>query len=197
MKRKGFTLVELLAMLTVLGIIMIIAVPNITGMLAQQKLTVIKQDATKMMDTLKVKIATNEEIKKPSNNKCIVFTLKSLNTSDDIKNGPNGKPYTKYSSYIIMKRVNTQYIYYVRIVEKDTFYGINKVNYQDLLKDDADKNIKALTSSDYSIDQSEISIMDQPNMTEEQIAAGETQMVNLVRSSASSLCSGGIEAIYK
>ena len=50
MNNKGFTLVELLAMLVVLAILMGIAIPNITGILANNKVNVMKADASKMTD---------------------------------------------------------------------------------------------------------------------------------------------------
>ena len=37
LKNRGFTLVELLAMLVVLGILMAVTIPNITGILNQSK----------------------------------------------------------------------------------------------------------------------------------------------------------------
>lgn len=42
---KGFTLVEILAMLLVLGIIVAITIPNITGILSGQKENVYIEDA--------------------------------------------------------------------------------------------------------------------------------------------------------
>ena len=48
-KRKGFTLVELLAMLVVLGILMAVAIPNITGILGNQRVNGLKADAESLI----------------------------------------------------------------------------------------------------------------------------------------------------
>ena len=129
-KKHGFTLVELIAMLTVLGIIMLIAIPNISGMLAQQKILGIKQDATKMTDIVKVKMSSNDSIKKPNNMKCIAFTLKYLNVSDDFTKGPNNNPYLEYNSFVLMCRNNTKYEYFIRLAEDNltNLFGINTFN---------------------------------------------------------------------
>ena len=180
MKKKGFTLVELLATLTILGIIMILAVPNITGMLEQQKKAAVKQDATKMMDALKVKLSVREGVRKPSNGKCVVFSLKSLNVSGDIINGPNEKPYLEFDSFIIMKRNGTNYEYYVRLVESKTdnkYYGIEDANYNSIIQND-NSMVKAFSSI--------------IGITESDTAAS-IRTKNII----SSHCSGGVEEFYK
>ena len=153
MKQKGFTLVELLAMLTVLGVIMLIAVPNITGMVEGQKILGIKQDATKMMDMVKVKMAGNDDIPKPNNKKCIVFTLKYMNGSDDFTEGPNGKPYLLYNSFIVMCRNNQVYEYFVRLVEDNdsNLFGVDFINYAVLINEDNNPNdmIKTFSKADF------------------------------------------------
>ena len=50
---KGFTLVEVLAMLVVLGIIIGVTVPNITGILSNQKTNLIAEDGIKMIENAK------------------------------------------------------------------------------------------------------------------------------------------------
>ena len=55
MNNKGFTLVEILAMLVVLGILMVITIPNVTGILANNKFKVMKADADKTLDTAKIR----------------------------------------------------------------------------------------------------------------------------------------------
>ena len=99
MKKNGFTLVELLTMLTVLGILMVIAVPNITGILRSNKLNIIKADAIKMIDTAKIKMVTVNSKDKPTAGQCLVFALNYLNDSEDINTGPNGGNYLQFDSF--------------------------------------------------------------------------------------------------
>lgn len=148
MSKKGFTLVELLAMLVVLGVLMAVTVPNITGILSQSKNNILKDDVTKMVDTAKMKMATDESVKKPKKGYCIVFTLNNLNINDDFKSGPNGEPYDKYNSFVVVRRIDNNYKYYVTLLEKadDGYYGVEAVEYSDFEKD-GDSKIKTISSA--------------------------------------------------
>lgn len=117
MKKNGFTLVELLAMLVVLGIIMVIAIPNITGMIQNQKLDLLKSDATNMVESARMR-ASKEKIVKPKKNECIVFSLNYLDNNDNILKGPNGGNYDRFDSLVVYTRKGNEYVYYVRLVEE-------------------------------------------------------------------------------
>jgi len=132
LNNKGFTLVELLAMLVVLGILMAVTVPNISGILGSQKINVLKEDVSKMVDSAKIKVSSDNSIKKPKNGKCLVFTLKYLDSNDDFKSGPNGGLYDMFGSFVIVKREGSRYKYYVRLAEKTDkggYYGVSDVEY--------------------------------------------------------------------
>ena len=131
LKNRGFTLVELLAMLVVLGILMAVTIPNITGILNQSKENIIKEDVNKMVDFTKVKIES-KNIKKPSKGKCLIFTLDYLDDNDDFKSGPNDGKYNKLDSFVIVKREYNKYKYYVRLIENvnGKKYGVEGVDYE-------------------------------------------------------------------
>ncbi len=137
---KGFTLVELLAMLVVLGILMGVTIPNITGILSQSKNNQILEDATKMIETTKIKIATHstgyDKIPKISAGECIVLSLNYLNDNEDIGTGPNEGEYQDYDSYVVYTIEGKQRKYYVRLVEevKGKYSGIDEVESQVLEK---------------------------------------------------------------
>ena len=153
MKNKGFTLVELLAMLVVLGIIIGIAVPNITGILANNKMNVMKADATKMVDTAKMKFSRIEPSNRPQNGQCIVYALNYLNDSDDISTGPNGGEYLQFNSFVIVtKQVTaggTRYNYYVRLIEeKDSSYiGMNLIERSEISSSEPAQFITSIPSA--------------------------------------------------
>ena len=62
MKNKGFTLVELLAMLVVMGILIGIAIPNISGIVGKQKENAFKSDINSLVERVKVKVAKEPKI---------------------------------------------------------------------------------------------------------------------------------------
>ena len=122
MKKNGFTFIELLAMITVIGIIMVVAIPNISGMMKNQRLTQIKSDANSMVETAKMKASKEKFLSKPNARECIVFSLDYLNDEDNMTVGPNGGKYDLYDSFVVYTRVNdattgSKYKYYVRLVE--------------------------------------------------------------------------------
>ena len=55
MNKKGFTLVELLVMLVVLGILIGITVPNIAGILKDNRKSMSYDDASRMIENAKVR----------------------------------------------------------------------------------------------------------------------------------------------
>ena len=53
MKKKGFTLVELLAVIAILAILVIVAMPNVLGMFGEAKVNTFVTEVQKYMDTAK------------------------------------------------------------------------------------------------------------------------------------------------
>ena len=59
MKKKGFTLVELLAVIAILAILVIVAMPNVLGMFNQAKANSFVTEVQKYMDVAKTAFMTN------------------------------------------------------------------------------------------------------------------------------------------
>jgi type IV pilus assembly protein PilA len=184
MNRKGFTLIELLAMLVVLGILMTVAIPNIAGILNNQKKNSLKSDITTMVETAKVKVAKGGTIKKPKDGECIVFSLNYLNDNDNIEKGPNGGNYEQYDSFVIYARsrngTNIKYEYYIRLIENNEdgkyYYGIELENINNI-----DGKIKKISKNNYQ------SIGLSNTSTESQLNSNST---------ISSLCPRGVIKYY-
>ena len=56
MNNKGFTLVELIGSMVILGLIMLLVVPNVVGLLNSSRETVYVEDAKKLVLIAKAKV---------------------------------------------------------------------------------------------------------------------------------------------
>lgn len=98
MKNKGFTLVELMGVIVLLSILVVIAVPAITGILKQSK-DKLYETQLKTIETAAKNWASEEAnlSKLPSSGNCITITLKTLKEGGfvdlDIKNPKTDKPF--------------------------------------------------------------------------------------------------------
>lgn len=142
---KGFTLVELLAMLTVLGILMVVVIPNISQILKNNRVNKYKTDARKMVDSAKTKLAISDYYKanELKNDDAIVYSLDYLDTNDDIKKGPNGGEYDQFNSLVVCIKREDGFHYYVRLIEKykGKYYGVDNAPIEDIGKVNAIKDI--------------------------------------------------------
>ena len=117
MNKKGFTLVELLAAIVILGIIMTIALPNIFRIMSESKADKYIDDAKKLISNADYKMRTNSNyIKKPSGTKCVVMTLSYLD-GPEFDVAPEGGQYDREYSYVIIKSNGGVYSYIVSLVE--------------------------------------------------------------------------------
>ena len=163
MNNRGFTLVELIVSLTIITVLMLIAVPNVVGILDNNKTVTYVEDAKKMVSTAEYKLRGDDTIEKPSLDGCIAVNLKYLSASE-FEDPPYAGKYLEQQSFVIMmkSRINRKYEYYVQLVQEidddpKTYRGIKltKVdnlygnNYNEFVGEVADVNSLAKLS-DYS-----------------------------------------------
>lgn len=145
--KKGFTLVELLATLVILGLLTVIAAPNIIGILTNTKLNTYISDANKLQTLAEYKFRSDSKITRPQDGECIVLTMNYLGTSE-FKNPPYGGTYSTDKSFVVIKgEKNAQealeYKYYVQIMEdvKANEYGGIPVIIKSEIKKENNTNI--------------------------------------------------------
>ena len=148
---KGFTLVELLAVIVILGILIAISVPIITNLLAVNKDKIYVNDAIKMIAQADYKIkASSSEIEKPDPNNCIVISLVYLDNTDfDIS--PNGGSYLKAASFVVVKNTGSNLEYSATIIEKlkdGGYRGVELTSNNNLTMKDATKYVKTFSKED-------------------------------------------------
>lgn len=117
---KGFTLVELMATLILIGVVMAITIPNVTGIFNQGKTTTYAEDAKKLRTSAEYMLRGNSAITKPTaNGDCIAISLAYLD-NEEFK-APYGGTYLDTRSFVIIKKKNTssekKYYYYVQLIE--------------------------------------------------------------------------------
>ena len=135
--KKGFTLVELLATVVILGIIMVVAIPNVIGILDKNRATTYVEDAKKLVARAEYALRSGKTSKLPSG-QCAIFNLAFLD-NNEFENGPYGHSYDKKKSFVIAAKNSSGEInYYVRLIEPlgeipaDGFKGVTYASKDDL-----------------------------------------------------------------
>ena len=145
---QGFTLVELLATMVILAVLMLLAIPNVIGIVQSNKNKTYVEDAKKLATLAEYKIRTNSSLKPVSGrNRCI--TMNDLDLSKEIDEPPNGGQYDRAQSYVRVNNSGGTIKYYVQLVEnkdgKKT--GIKEVDSTQLYQDESNKLPKTTTFS--------------------------------------------------
>lgn len=118
--KQGFTMVELLATITILGIIMLIAVPNVLSIIDKNKKRTYVEDAKKMQVLAEYKLRSDTTIEKPRSGYAIAITLQSMDVTE-LSSAPEGGEYSGSESFVLISNESGTYKYYVAI--KETYDG--------------------------------------------------------------------------
>ena len=138
---KGFTLVELLATISILAIIMLIAIPNVVGVVQKSRNKTYVEDAKKMISLAKYKVKSDVKIKNALGNGSVCISLKYLDSGKEIKDAPNGGEYDTEKSYVLVeKNYDNSYYYSVQLLENDkdsNMQGLKKISSEVLSNDNS------------------------------------------------------------
>lgn len=119
MNNKGFTLVELLATISLLAILMMIAIPNVAGVVNRNKNKTYVEDAKKMVSLAEYKVRSNPGLYKPTGSRTYCFRMSFL-SDDEFDSAPNGGCYDKNASFVKVSWNSGKLNYMVQIVERKT-----------------------------------------------------------------------------
>lgn len=136
MNKKGFTLVELLAVLVILSIIMLIAVPSTLNVLDRNKKDSYISDAKKLITLAETKLRSDMSIEYPTGNQIVVIGLSSLNNGD-IDTTADGDKYNNNNSYVAISYFGseTQYNYKFAVQLFGSKRGVTLSKSEDLIGD--------------------------------------------------------------
>ena len=113
--KKGFTLVELLAVIVILGVIMSIAIPNIVATIDRNKKSSYIEDAKRMISAAEYKIRSDSSIEYPTNDSITVITLSKLDNSE-LDESPYDTKYSKNKSFVAIAVESSVRVYNVHLV---------------------------------------------------------------------------------
>ena len=116
--KKGFTLVELLAALVILGLLMVVAAPNVLGILNKNKSEIYVEDAKKLVARAEYVMRGDTSITKPNGSNCVFFSLGYLDNAE-FSDPPQGGEYFINKSFVKACKESGEYVYYVQLLECD------------------------------------------------------------------------------
>lgn len=103
MNRKGFTFIELLATIVILGILTSLTVSTLLRTIERSRNKVYINDASTMVAQAEYLAKSKpNKIKRPTHNNCVVILLNVFN-SDDFSSPPNGGKYSVTKSFVVYK----------------------------------------------------------------------------------------------
>lgn len=153
-KNLGFTIMELLAAITILGIMVTITIPIVMNVMNNQRNKKYVEDSIRLISAADYKMRNDNKMPVPPINSCVVMSLVYL---DDVtfEEAPLGGKYDKMVSFVVAKRnyegYDEDYLYYVRLVEKTkagSYRGINFTEVNNLYKEKAEDSYVVNLTSD-------------------------------------------------
>lgn len=144
MNHKGFTLVELLATMAVLAVLMLLAIPNVIGVVQNNKNKTYIEDAKKLVTLAEYKINSDPNVK-PSTGKSVCLYMEYLDLSKELDEPPNGGKYDRDKSYVYVSNSNGEMKYQVQLIENKngSFMGLGKTSKSYLFEDNATSKVKS------------------------------------------------------
>lgn len=140
---KGFTLIELLATLAILSIIMVMAVPNVIGIVRRNKNKTYVEDAKKIVSLAEYKVRSNPSYR-PANGQSYCFFLSFLGATE-LEKAPDGGSYSNDYTFVRVSRNGNEYLYTVQLVEEKESKrtGVLATSSTNLFQDNYSKLIKS------------------------------------------------------
>ena len=116
MNNKGFTLLELLAVLAIIAIIGGIAIPNVISLMDNNKKDHMINDAQRLISLAKNSVAADREFRS-SNENSKKYRMADLDTKNSINPDPDGGNYNRADSYVKYTK-NSGYCVYLEGTKK-------------------------------------------------------------------------------
>ena len=141
MNKKGFTLIELIVVVVIIGAILLFALPNITSTLERNKKDEMINDAKDAIEKAKNYLLTHKDCSDKLKNEGPVYVcLKTIDSSNDIKDSPFGSYYDREISCVIINYSGSYYEYSVNLTDNQWYLSaesseLNSSNKYTLIKE--------------------------------------------------------------
>lgn len=126
MNKKGFTLVELLAVISILSIILLIAVPNVISIIDRNRKETYIEDAKRFVSLVEYKLGSDPSLVLPTSTSSIVIVKLSFLEDTELDVDPEGNTYSDSKSFVAIRLVDSTYHYYVTLVGEDNSGNITR-----------------------------------------------------------------------
>lgn len=149
---KGFTLIELIAAIVVLGLLVAISVPLITKNINFGRSKTYVQDANKLIALAEYKLNSNSSnIQKPDPGNCIVLGFDYINDGS-ISNPPNKGTYNGDVSFVVVKNDTGKLEYAVFLVEEGKnskgYSGVKLSTYEQINSNSSSSRVTGFNKND-------------------------------------------------
>ena len=149
---KGFTLIELIAAIVVLGLLVAISVPLITKNINFGRSKTYVQDANKLIALAEYKLNSNSSnIQKPDPGNCIVLGFDYINDGS-ISNPPNKGTYNGDVSFVVVKNDSGKLEYAVFLVEEEKnskgYSGVKLSTYEQINSNSSSSRVTGFNKND-------------------------------------------------